>query len=96
VSLDRENPEFFDNDAHLFILRADWRFLKNWETSVEGRTLYLPSLYEQRSGAAFTIYRYFGKNFKIGVGYNFTDYSDDLTDLSFDRQGVFFNLIGTL
>jgi long-subunit fatty acid transport protein len=53
VSLDRENPEFFDNDAHLFILRA-------------------------------------------GVGYNFTDYSDDLTDLSFDWHGLFFNLIGTL
>jgi lipopolysaccharide assembly outer membrane protein LptD (OstA) len=96
VSLDRENPEFFDNDAHLFILRADWRFMKNWETSVEGRALYLPSLYEQRSGAMFTIYRYLGKHFKIGVGYNFTDYSDDLTDLSFDRHGLFFNLIGTL
>ena len=44
----------------------------------------------------FTIYRYLGKHFKIGVGYNFTDYSDDLTDLDFDRHGVFFNLIGTL
>ena len=27
--------------------------------------------------------------------YNFTDFSDDLTDLSYDHQGAFVNLIGT-
>ena len=70
--------------------------MKSWETSLEGRTLYLPSLSDQRSGVVFTLYRYLGEHFKIGVGYNFTDYSDDLTDLSFDRHGLFFNLIGTL
>ena len=96
VSLDRVNPDYFDNDAHLFVARVDWRFVKNWETSLEGRSLYLPNVGDVRSGALFTIYRYLGKNFKVGVGYNFTDYSDDLTDLSYDRQGVFFNIIGTL
>jgi len=43
-----------------------------------------------------TIYRYLGEHFKVGVGYNFTDFSDDLTDLDYDHQGVFFNLIGAL
>jgi hypothetical protein len=33
---------------------------------------------------------------KVGAGYNFTDFSDDLTDLSYKHQGVFVNLIGTL
>jgi len=28
VSLDRENPQFFDNNAHLYILRGDLRFLR--------------------------------------------------------------------
>ena len=42
------------------------------------------------------LYRYLGDHFKVGVGYNFTDFSDDLTDLSYDHQGVFFNLVGTL
>jgi lipopolysaccharide assembly outer membrane protein LptD (OstA) len=96
VSTDRENPKFFDNDAHLLILRNDWRFLKNWETSVEGRMLALPDLDERRSGALVTLYRYLGKHFKVGVGYNFTDFSDDLTDLSYDDHGWFFNLVGTL
>ena len=44
----------------------------------------------------FTIYRYLGDHFKVGVGYNFTDFSDDLTDLSYSHHGWFFNLVGTL
>ncbi|MBW2726077.1 MAG: flagellar motor protein MotB, partial [Deltaproteobacteria bacterium] len=96
ISLDRVNPEFFDNNAHLLIARADWRFMKNWEGSLEGRTLIMPDLHDQRSGALITLYRYLGPHFKLGVGYNFTDFSDDLTDLSYDRHGIFFNLIGTL
>jgi hypothetical protein len=96
VSLDREDRNFFSNDAHLFILRNDVRIGKNWEGSIEGRMLYMPDLKERRSGALLVIYRYLGKHFKLGVGYNFTDFSDDLTDLDYDHQGVFFNLIGTM
>jgi hypothetical protein len=96
VSLDRDDPDFFDNNAHLYILRGDWRFLKDWEGSLEGRMLHLPDLDERRTGALFTIYRYLGDKFKIGVGYSFTDFSEDLTDLSYDHHGLFFNLVGTL
>ncbi len=96
VSLDREGPEFFDNNAHLYILRADWRFLRDWEGSMEMRLLDLPDLGDQRSGAVLSIYRYLGDHFKVGVGYNFTDFSDDLTDLSYDHRGVFVNLVGTM
>jgi len=28
------------------------------------------------------------------VGYNFANFSDDLTDLDYDAEGVFVNLIG--
>jgi uncharacterized repeat protein (TIGR01451 family) len=95
VSLERENPDFFDNDAHLVILRGDWRFMKNWEGSLEGRMLDLPDLDERRAGALVTLYRYLGENMKVGIGYNFTDFSEDLTDLEYDHHGVFFNMIGT-
>ena len=37
-----------------------------------------------------------GDNLKLGIGYNFTDFSDDLTDLSFDQSGFFLNVTGTL
>ncbi len=96
VSLDRESPEFFDNSAHLYILRVDCRFFDQWEGLAETRLLDLPDLNEQRSGALVAVYRYLGDHFKVGVGYNFTDFSEDLTDLSYDHQGVFINLIGTM
>lgn len=95
VSLDRTDPEFFRNDAHLAILRTDYRLLKNWEVLAEGRMLVLPDIDESRAGSLFTLYRYFGDNIKAGVGYNFTDFSEDLTDLSYDHHGFFFNVVGS-
>jgi hypothetical protein len=96
VSLDREQPEFFDNAAHLAVLRADWRFLSAWESLAEVRALDLPDIGQRRGGALVAVYRYIGEHLKVGVGYNFTDFSDDLTDLSYDHQGAFFNVIGTM
>jgi flagellar motor protein MotB len=96
VSLDRDNPVFFDNTAHLVVLRADWRFRKAWEGMAEVRTLDLPDVSQRMSGALAAIYRYLGKHLKVGAGYNFTDFSDDLTDLSYDHQGAFFNLVGSM
>ncbi|MEM9173913.1 MAG: OmpA family protein [Myxococcota bacterium] len=95
VSLDREDPDFFDNDAHLAIVRVDWRFIDDWEALAEGRMLALPDLEERRAGALAAVYRYFGDHLKAGIGYNFTDFSEDLTDLSYDHHGLFFNIVGT-
>ena len=96
VSLDRQNPVFFDNTAQLVIFRIDWRFLEGWESMAEARTLDLPDVNQTRSGGLGAIYRYLGKHMKVGVGYNFTDFSDDLTDLNFNHRGAFVNFIGTL
>ena len=96
VSLDREDPEFFDNGASLYVIRGDYTFRKNWELLVEARMLDMSDLNESRTGALATISRYLGDHLKIGVGYNFTDFSDDLTDLSFDHHGVFLNLTGSM
>ena len=48
------------------------------------------------SGSLIVVSRYLGRHLKAGVGYNFTDFSDDLTDLDFNHQGVFLNLTGAL
>jgi flagellar motor protein MotB len=95
LSLDREHPQFFDNRASLYIVRTDLKF-GGWEGLMEGRMLDMTDLNEQRSGALVAVYRYVGKHFKIGAGYNFTDFSEDLTDLSFRSEGVFINMIGSM
>ncbi len=96
MSLERVDPQFLDNTAQLLILRTDFRFGQYWEGMVEGRMLDLPDLDEQRSGALLGIYRYLGEHVKLGAGYNFTEFSEDLTDLSFDHQGVFINVVGSM
>lgn len=96
ISLDRDDPTFFDNNANLYVLRADYRIRDKWELMGEARMLDMPDLNESRSGFLTTVSRYFGDHLKVGLGYNFTDFSDDLTDLSFDHQGVFLNVTGSL
>jgi hypothetical protein len=58
--------------------------------------LHLPDLDERRTGALVSISRYLGDHFKVGIGYNFTDFSEDLTDLSYDHHGFFLNFTGSL
>ena len=96
VSQDRINVEYFDSSASLYVLRADWHFVHQWDVLVEGRLLDLPEAQDRRSGMLLGVYRHIGKNLKFGVGYNFTDFSDDLTDLDYDSQGFFANLIGKI
>ncbi len=96
VSLDREDPQFFDNNASLYVLRGDYRFRDNWEMLVEARMLDMSDLNETRAGALAMVSRYLGKHLKLGLGYNFTDFSDDLTDLSYDHSGAFLSVTGTL
>jgi hypothetical protein len=46
------------------------------------------------SGALVGLDRDIGRNFRIGVGYSFTGFSDDLTDFDNDHKGWFINLTG--
>ena len=94
VALDRENPDYFDSRARLYVLRADWHFSYHWDALIEGRWLDLPDAEDSRSGVLLGIYRHLGNHIKVGVGYNFSDFSDDLTQLDYKHQGLFINLIG--
>jgi hypothetical protein len=96
ASLERVNPQFFDNTAELYIVRVDWHFRQEWEGMIEGRALEMPDLNETRSGALVALYRHFGKHVKAGLGYNFTNFSEDLTDMSFKSHGVFMNVVGAM
>ena len=94
VAQDLENPEFFDSRAYLYVLRADLHLLHRWDALVEVRQLDLPDAQDSRSGVLVGIYRHLGNHMKVGVGYNFSDFSDDLTQLDYKHQGLFINLIG--
>jgi len=95
ASLDRVQRNFFDDAEQLEVLRVDWRFFKEWESLAEVRTLTLAEGSQRRSGVLTAIYHHLGKDLKVGVGYNFTNFSDDLTDLKYNHKGVFLNIVGT-
>ena len=48
------------------------------------------------SGVLVGIYRRLGNYLKMGIGYNFSNFSDDLTQLDYKHQGLFINLIGKI
>lgn len=85
---------WFSSEATFWALRADYRIVARWDALIEVRQLSVREARDSRLGALAGIYRHLGDNLKIGVGYNFTDYSDDLTDLSYDERGWFLNIIG--
>ena len=80
----------------MYVLRTDYRFREKWELLVEGRLLDMTDISEHSAGTLLTVSRYLGEHFKVGVGYNFTDFSDDLTHLDYDAKGFFLNLTGAL
>ncbi len=94
-SKDRETgADWEESSAHLAILRADFHVEKNWDVLIEGRVLWSPEADSADFGALAAVYRHLNDNFKIGVGYNFGHFSDDLRDISADDHGVFINAVG--
>jgi flagellar motor protein MotB len=96
VSMDRVNPVFFQSNADLYIARVDWHFVREWDFMTEGHLLSLPDAHDTRRGMLVALYRELGNFVKLGAGYNFTNFSDDLTNLSYTYHGVFVNLVGKM
>jgi hypothetical protein len=48
---------------------------------------------QPRASTLVAVYRHMAEGVKAGVGYNFTNYSDDLTNLSYRSRGWFFNML---
>jgi outer membrane protein OmpA-like peptidoglycan-associated protein len=94
IRMSKTEGEWFDSNAVLGILRADLHLINKWDAVVEGRTLAALEAQDQRSGCLLAAYYHLNKYIKAGVGYNFTDFSDDLTDLSYQSYGWFFNIVG--
>ncbi|MGC3964665.1 MAG: OmpA family protein [Rhodocyclaceae bacterium] len=93
ASRDSSSP-WFKSSAELAIVRVDWDVIRQWDWMVELRSLRAKELEDRKTGWLTALYYHVSENAKVGVGYNFTDYSDDLTDMSYRSRGWFLNILG--
>ncbi|WP_044007038.1 hypothetical protein [Jannaschia sp. CCS1] len=87
-----ETDSFTDNDAYIAVLNARYHMLHNWDALLEWRALRAEQAGFTETSVLGAISRQIGNGVSLGVGYNFGSFSDDLTDLTRDDQGLFLNL----
>ena len=78
--------------------RQEYEVIKDWDLMAEYR--FLADIGENNNtenlkhGALVGVYKHIGENLKIGLGYNFSNFQDDLRDTDINAQGWFINIIG--
>ncbi|WOE73880.1 hypothetical protein [Alterisphingorhabdus coralli] len=91
----RGQGEWFDSAATLGAVQVRYTLPFQWEALAEYRILHTDVDEGTRQGFLVGLDRRVSDNFRIGVGYNFTDFSGDLTDLDYRYRGWFLNLVGS-
>lgn len=94
VRLFRDSGSWEDYGLGLAVVRARYHVTKAWDALGEYRYLRDRHGDNARHGALLGVYRHLGDHFKVGVGYNFTDFSDDIRDAEYDNHGWFVDLVG--
>jgi hypothetical protein len=90
----RGTGKWFDSATTFAALQTRYDLLQQWHALAEYRWLEVKDG-GTRQGWLVGVDRDITRNFRIGVGYNFTDFSDDLTKFDYKHRGWFVNLVGT-
>ena len=90
----RDSGAWFENDLNLAVVRARYHLIQGWDGLAEYRMLWSDEAEDERRGFLLGVYRHLGAHAKLGVGYNFVDINDDLTNVDEDSNGWFLNAIG--
>ena len=93
VRYGRGSGPWFDSATDFAALQLRYEVVYAWHALAEYRWLDVQAG-GTRQGWLVGLDRDIGKNFRIGAGYNFTEFSDDLTDFDYDHEGWFLNMVG--
>jgi hypothetical protein len=96
--LDEKVTGFPFNRTHtwLMIHRLNYRANSDWTIGAEYRQLTQREARDAKRGMLIEAARSMGEFAELGIGYNFTDFSDDLTELNYRSQGPFVRLTGKI
>ena len=90
----RDSGPWRDFGLQMTSVRARYTMTRKWDALAEYRWLADIEGTNDRQGALLGLYRHVGDNFKIGAGFNFTDFNSDLRIDRYDNRGWFVDLIG--
>jgi hypothetical protein len=93
VRFGRLAGQWADSGATFAAGQARYAFADKWHALGEYRWLGVKDGGD-RQGVLLGVDRDLGKNLRLGTGYNFTEFSDDLTNFDYDHKGWFINLVG--
>ena len=88
--------DWYDYEVSLAVARARYHLMHEWDVLAEYRVLEDRGAGDTRDGFLLGAYRRLSENFRIGAGYNFSDFSDDLRDARYDKRGFFIDIVGSL
>ncbi len=94
VRYERGRGEWFDSSTTFVSAQARYELVYRWHALAEYRWLDVDDG-GTRQGWLAGVDRDIGRNFRVGAGYNFTDFSDDLTDFDYEHKGWFINFVGS-
>lgn len=94
VRVDRDSGPWFASSLDLLAVRLNYEVVRKWDLFGEYHWLRNITDEQIKHGAMVGVYRELNDNVQLGVGYNFTQFDDDLTRLDYKSKGWFINLIG--
>ena len=95
IRLERNAGSWIGNDASLVGVRIRRHVPFGVDLSASYRWLWSDESEGMREGALFTVGKRVGQHLTFSIGYNFTNFDDNLANDSYDVKGWFLNLVGT-
>ena len=97
--------DWVDSDTYLYLARSNFHIfnrdedkpfmLRGWDLAIEYRLLSNDQIEDSKEGFLVELDKDIGNYLRCGVGYNFTDYDDDLRDAeNWDSKGWFLRVSG--
>lgn len=88
--------DFTQTHTWLMIHRLNYKIDRDWMIGGEYRMLTQKEAQDSKRGILLEASRRIGEYAQLGLGYNFTGFSDDLTEFNYHAQGPFIRLTGKI
>ena len=90
----RNTGDWYKNTRHFVAAQVRFHLIESWDVLLERRQLRTVQDGNRRSGWLAGVDKQITPNFRMGVGYNFTDFSDDLRHTDYRFKGWYLNAVG--